>query len=367
MLDLSETFVYDAACHAYNFHPSNYRLERYAKGQVGLLLNATLSASPEGYRLPEEELKKDWQPAELASMLFAESNTDMATHQPLPIYAFADGFCSVDKVAETKRRWPDRFTTYATVDPLQGEDAIRNLEEQVERLDPVGVKLYPLSWREDGFVRWNFDDDSEAAFAVVERARELGVDLIAIHKALPPGPVPRDTYDPRDVSVAASAFDDVDFSIVHGGFAFAEETAWQLGGFDNIHVNLEALGVQLVGNPSAFERNLATMLQIGGAHAIDQIHWGSTTTAFHPQVQLEAFRDFEFSEETLDEGTALGPLSQLTDEDKRKILGLNYADLVGVDVDEARRRHEGDEFDRTLTAEGLQAPYSTTASAEEAY
>ena len=41
-------------------------------------------------------------------------------------------------------------------------------------------------------------------------------------------------------------FPDLTFEIVHGGMAFNEETAWLLGRFPNVWVNLETLNIVLV-------------------------------------------------------------------------------------------------------------------------
>lgn len=41
-----------------------------------------------------------------------------------------------------------------------------------------------------------------------------------------------------------------------------------------------------------------------------------------------------------------GKVPQITDEHKRKILGENYADLIGFDIDEAKERIADDEFSR---------------------
>jgi hypothetical protein len=42
-----------------------------------------------------------------------------------------------------------------------------------------------------------------------------------------------------DIDAAAAAFPALQFEVVHGGFAFIEETAFQLARFANVWVNLE--------------------------------------------------------------------------------------------------------------------------------
>ena len=79
---------------------------------------------------------------------------------------------------------PDRFIVCAGVDPLKGQAAIEELERQVEELDPVGLKLYPNSWGADGVSGWHMDVP-EVAFPLFDKARQLGLGVVAIHKAVP--------------------------------------------------------------------------------------------------------------------------------------------------------------------------------------
>lgn len=364
MLDLEETFVYDSVVHSYNFLPSNFRNERHAEGIREMIYQASASATaPDGYFVTRDAFLRNWTVDDVANQLFRESDTDLATFQPLPLYAFEDGLCANEDAAEAVERYPERFDAFATVDPLS-DDALEELERQAEWFDPIGLKLYPSSWGVDSHESWTMDDPN-VAYPVFEKAKELGLDLVSVHKAVPFGPVPRTPYDPSDVDVAAESFPELEFSIVHGGFAFTEETAWQLARFPNVHVCLEALGILLAGNPDSFERILAEMVKIAGPQAYEHMYWSSAATAFHPQLQLEALRDFEFSDEAREHGYG-SKIPQITDEDKRKILGENYAELRGIDVDAASERVSGDEFGRTIDEEGKADPWTTTSVEAEA-
>jgi uncharacterized protein len=59
------------------------------------------------------------------------------------------------------------------------------------------------------------------------------------------------------------------------------------------------------------------------------------------------------------EGLALPQIDKAA---KRKILGENYARLIGLDIEAAKQRVSNDEFAQRR-AEGKAAPYSTTRSA----
>jgi predicted TIM-barrel fold metal-dependent hydrolase len=349
--------VVDAVVHAYNMDPSNY-VSDFASVVCDLVYGTVEAFSAEGYRPPKEEYLKDWSIEETANLVFAESQTDLACHHVLPIYAFKDGLCSLDKTIEAKERWPGRFLTYAGIDPMTGEAALEELDRQIEILDPVGVKMYPNSWAGSEFAGWKMDDP-EIAFPVFEHAQKRGIKVVAIHKAVPLGPVPMEHYKVDDIDRAAMAFPDLNFEIVHGGMAFVEETAWQIARFHNVYANLEITASFLGARPGAFKHALATLLEVGGDHAVSKVIWGTGAMAFHPQPMIERFvRDFEFEDELVQERG----IPQVTREVKRKILGENYAAMVGFDLRDRLEMIEGDEFD-VRKRDGLVAPYSSTHAA----
>jgi len=157
MPDLEETFVYDAVTHSYNMAPSNYRNEQHAEGITEMLYGNVSGVVADEYTLTPEGFVRDWGVEETATMLFEESYTDMATFHPVPMYAFHDGLVANDKAGAVVDRWPDRFRSFACVDPLRDgwED---ELEAQVEDFDPIGVKLYPSHWSEDHHEGWSMGD-----------------------------------------------------------------------------------------------------------------------------------------------------------------------------------------------------------------
>ncbi len=360
MLDLKETFVYDSIVHAYNTDPSNYRNERYGREISDMIYGAAAAAMPEGNKITADSWHRNWTTEEVTRMLFLESDTDMATFQPLPLYAFHDGLTSEAKAAKAMNEWPQRYNTYADVDPV-GEDAIEELDKQVEQLDPVGVKMYPSSWTEEEHTGWMMDDP-EVAYPVFERALDHGISNIDIHKAIPFGPTPGESYDPTDVGEAAASFPEIDFSIVHGGAAFCEETAWLLTRYENIYLNMEVLPLILCSSEQKFAEMLAEFIGTGGPGLYDKMFWSSAAMAAHPQAQLEAFRDFQYPDNVLNDGGLFAPVEQITDEQKRKILGKNYAEFIGLDIEEAKSQID-DKFELRRAEMGLAEPFSETQSA----
>ena len=345
--------VIDAVVHPYNFAEDNFR-NHYANAIADMVSGSNRATSPEGYRLTKEAYDRNWSIEEVANMTFCESYADLAAYHVVPIRAFYDGICSVEKAVEAKQRWPQRFFFYAGVDPLEGQKAIDDLEEQYELLDgPVGLKLYPNSWVGDQVRGWLMDDP-EVAYPVFRRAQELGIRVVAVHKALPLGPVEMLHYKVTDIDRAAIDFPALNFEIVHGGISFLEETAWQIQRFPNVYVNLETTATLATIRPGAFELAMATLGQTPKSR--EKIMWGTGCMVAHPRPHVERFARFQFSNVLLD-----GGLAPLTTQDKRNIFAENYARLHHVDLADRLAATKGDHFDRRTPGEADRAdPYSLT-------
>ncbi|MBS1675895.1 MAG: amidohydrolase family protein [Actinobacteria bacterium] len=357
-------FVIDSVVHAFDMSTANEADPRYA-GPVNDFLGNLLATAPDGYAIDAEAAKRDWKVEETASMLFKESYTDIGIFHHTPIYFYKDGLSGLQKSAEAVEKYPDRFIgSYVAVDPL-GEDPLGQLEHGIEAVQGkvMGLKLYPVSYTEGKVVPWQMDDP-KVAFPLYERARELGVKNVAIHKSLPLGPAPSgDAFHPRDVEGAASQYPDLTFEIVHGGISFTEETAWLFGRYPNIWINLETVAIFAVLRPRVFAEIFAGLLTVGTEAAIDRILWSTGAMNYHARPQLEAFMNFQMPEDLLEEGV-FWPVPQITEEHKRKILGENAARLYGLDIDALKQKIAGDEFSASQ-AEGLLPAYSTTSLADK--
>jgi hypothetical protein len=356
--------VIDAVVHPYNLLEENFRTP-HARQITDMVSGGNRAVAPPGYRLPKEGYERDWSIEEVANMTFVESHADLACYHVTPIFAYHDGMCSITKGLEAQERWPDRFLFYIGVDPTLGQASLDELERQAALFDnPIGLKLYPNAWMGAEVTGWMMDDP-EIAFPVFERAQQLGLHTVAIHKALPLGRVELAHYRVDDVDRAAMAFPNLNFEVIHGGMAFAEESAWQLARFPNVWVNLETTATMLSNRPGAFERVFASLLAHGGRRALTQLVWGTGCMVSHPRPHLEKFvRDFSLSPEVLEK---FG-LPEITEQVRRQILGENYARMHGIDLAERLTRIKGDEFDlrRAANAEPP-APYSTTAVGDVAY
>lgn len=347
-----DVFVYDAVIHAYNLDPAN------ARNKYGLQLGALVAGIHATWNPPhltmDPEIFRSNAPMEaIVRTVFEESQTTMASHHVLRLDSwFYDGLCSKTKTIEAITRWPNRVTAYVGVDPLAGPEVyLDDLRRQVEEMPgTVGLKLYPHGV--DPYRRWRADDPE--IWGLFELAQELGIKTIAIHKAVPNGAVPMDPYRVDDIDLAADAFPDLNFEIVHSGMAFLEETAWAVGRYPNVYANLEITTSLLLHAPGWFEEILA-QLMFWGTH---KVIWSTGCMLTHPQPLLEQFWALQFSEQTMDK---FG-IPQITEADKRAILGLNYAGMMGIDPQHAMDAVRDDEFSQRKAANGLAEPFSTWRS-----
>jgi uncharacterized protein len=340
-------FVIDAVTHGYNFAPENSNDPELTSSVVDQLYGLTTNFFPEEWLLEKERWMRAADPDLVASVLFAESPTDVAIYHQVPIYGlFKDGGSPISVGERMRERWPSRVAIYGGVSPFK-EDAVEQVDRLVEEHDVQGLKLYPLDIVE-GEIKTLAMDDPEVTFPVLERAQELGIRTVAIHKALPLGPVPLGPFEVTDIEGAASAFPDLFIEIVHGGLAFLEETAWQVARFPNVVVNLEGTCYSLLKAPLLFAQVIGTFLNFGAA---DRIVWATGAMAVHPRPLVEAFWNFQMPPELVH---GFG-LPELTPEIKRAILGENAARIVGLDIDAIRREIEGDEFS---SREELAEPWS---------
>ena len=70
-----------------------------------------------------------------------------------------------------------------------------------------------------------------------EKAQELGVNLIGVHKGVPLGPQPIEHTQTWDMDGAAANFPDINFVIFHVGLPFLDETCWQLIRYPNLYAS----------------------------------------------------------------------------------------------------------------------------------
>lgn len=347
---INDELVIDAVAHAYDLSDANTEPHRHAQTMRMQLCGLHQLWQPDISLTPEEQCS-DWPIEVMARTLFLESEVDLAVTHTLRLNSyFKDGLCARYKTVEAVRRWPQRFFGYVGLDPTLGLDTcLRELDEQMDEMpQAVGLKLYPAqvnplrSWRMD---------DSKLAYPLFKAARDRGIKIVAIHKAAPLGPVPINPFKLDDVGGAADAFPDLAFEIVHAGWAFMDETMLQMAAMPNVYANLECTAAFATKVPGQFEQMMATFITWAG---VEKIIFSSSSMVLHAQPILNAFRKFQFSEQTMQ---GMG-IPQITKADLALILGGNFARIADVDMKKARQSIADDEFAQELRQTGRQAPYS---------
>lgn len=360
-MNQEDVFVLNAVVHAFNLDPSNYAIEAPARASVEMFCGIAGNTGDKAYDYPRSLIQRDWPVEDLAALLFRESTTSVAVYHPTPIFIYKDGLSSVEKAAEAVAKYPSRFIgAYACVDPLSpGWD--KYLEDQVAEFKPLGLKLYPASWHDQGVRTWAMNDP-KVAFPVYDKCGELGLNRIAVHKAIPSGPMEyRDALNPKDVEGAAAHYPEFDFEIVHGGLAFLEETAWLLGQFPNIYINMENMNIVAARRPRRFAKILLGLMHVAGNKVYDRLQWGTGTVQYHPRPCIEAMLEFEFPDDLLEHAGLFSGLRQITMEDKRNILAGNFIRRHGLDLEKLENGILGDEFYRQ-PGTPLPEPLSTLGS-----
>jgi predicted TIM-barrel fold metal-dependent hydrolase len=329
-----DAIVFDGVAHVFNFDKKN------ALGPAGEMFQNHLYAfhatlTPEGEPvMPAEEFLRQWTVDDIREMVYGQSSTDLLCAMPLPLTdLFKDGLSPWEECAELASRDPDRTVFWGSVNPLEGRRALDLMERQVGEFGAKAFKFYNVRYDYGRPFPWRMDDP-QVAFPVFEKAQELGVNLIGVHKGVPLGPQPIEATQTWDMDGAAANFPDINFVIFHVGLPFIDEVCWQLIRHPNLYASIAATINFVVRAPRQFAETLGKLLFWCGE---DKIIYGSEAPIWQPQWALEAFWNFQLPQDLV-EGYGY---PQLTEQAKRKILGENLLRLHGMDVEATRARLRG--------------------------
>jgi predicted TIM-barrel fold metal-dependent hydrolase len=328
---IGDAFVFDGVAHVFNFDKKN-PLGPAGEMFINHLYAFHATLTPDGQTvLPAEEFLRQWTVDEIDEMVYRQSDTDMLVAMPLPLTdLFKDGLSPWEECTELARRNPDRTVFWGSVNPLEGRHALDLMERQVGEFGAKAFKFYNVRYDYGQPFPWRMDDP-RVAFPVFEKAQELGVNLIGVHKGLPLGPQPIEATQTWDMDGAAANFPDINFVIFHVGLPFIDETCWQLIRHPNLYASIAATINLVARAPRQFAEIMGKLLFWCGE---DKIVYGSEAPIFQPQWALDAFWNFELPQDLV-EGYGY---PQLTEQAKRKILGENLLRLHGMDVEATRAR-----------------------------
>ena len=325
-----DVFVFDCVCHIFNFDKSN------AFDSAGDLFDEHLYAfhaflTKEGEKvIDRDDFFREWSVDEIYDMVIEESDTDMIVSQPLPLTdLFKDCLSPWEKCAEMAQKHPDRAVFWGSINPLEGKKALDLMEVQVKEYGAKGFKLYNVRYDYGQPFPWRMDDP-RVAYPVFEKAQELGINLIGVHKGVPLGPQPIEHTRTFDMDGAASNFPDINFVIFHIGLPWLDEVLWQTIRYPNLYTSIAATLNFIGRHPRVFAEIMAKLMWWCGE---DKVIYGGEAPIWHPQWALEEFWNFELPEDLT---TEYG-YPPLTEQAKRKILGENLARLHGMDLDAKKK------------------------------
>ena len=229
---------------------------------------------------------------------------------------------------------------------LPGE--IDGMDAQAAQFPVAAFKTYTQFGPADGAAGFFLDDDKFGT-PLIERARKLGVRRIAVHKGLPFGQRGYEYSTSRDIGPVARRHPDMTFLIYHSGF----DPSVKEGPYDaqaKAGVDVLVRSMQEAGNPSNVYAELGStwryvmrdpdqaahlMGKLLKAFGEDRVLWGTDSIWYgSPQDQIQAFRAFQISREFQQR---FG-YPELTAQLKRKVFGLNAAQVYGLKPDAMRRK-----------------------------
>jgi predicted TIM-barrel fold metal-dependent hydrolase len=257
--------------------------------------------------------------------------------------------------------------------PLQAR-----LDEMTQTVESGQVDTFKVytAWGPGGH---GFDlDDPAIGLPVVQHAHDLGVKIMCGHKGLPLLNFESTWNQPRDMVAVSRKFPDMQFVVYHAAW-LPNHVEGPYNPADSVGIDslLKALDDYKVPPNSNVWADLGTTWRslltdpTQAAHAVGKllkhlgtrrVLWGTDSVWYGPpQTQIMAFRTFEISTEYQDRYG----YPALTDAVKARVLGLNAAELFGLDPTATRCALAADVLERNrpvqreLAAAGdLPAPWA---------
>lgn len=240
------------------------------------------------------------------------------------------------------------------------------IQQQIDENQPDSWKGYNISNAakvdndpESLMRQWRHDDEDVAypTFELIlqnyERLRETkpGFNCICVHKGLAPGPPDPERGHPGDMPKAAADWPDLNFITYHAAIqpgmfmrpaldeiesgqlregvpdiSWTTEYATLVAPFSNVYAEIGTTWAStIVTFPTVAAHLMGQLMMFMGP---DRIVFGSDSVWYGtPQWQIDALWRFQIPEEMRERWG----YPEITEEDKRKILGLNSARLYGIE------------------------------------
>ena len=292
-----------------------------------------------------ESFKKD---------VFLDSDTDMMVLSFVPSTRDSEPL-TIEEADATRQLIDDmegghRLLLHGRVNPNQDGD-LDDMDELAERWGVSAWKCY-TQWGPDGNGFYLTDDVGRR---FIEKARQLGVKNIAIHKGIPFGQKSYEHSLCTDVGQVARDYPDVNFLIYHSGWV-----PWQaegphdperqegidglvnsvlaagLGHGSNVYAELGSTWRGLMRDPDSAAHGVGKLIKHLGP---DNVLWGTDSVWYgSPQDQIQGFRSFQISSQLREQHG----YAEMTPQLRAKVFGLNAMRPYGIDVAEMQKRAAAD-------------------------
>ena len=290
--------------------------------------------------------------------VFLDSDTDLMVlsfvpstrqNEPLTIEEATATARIVERLDGTHRLY-----IHGRVNPNSPGD-LEAMDELASRHKIAAFKTY-TQWGPDGK---GFFLDDDVGIAFIERAQQLGVRNIAVHKGLPFGQKSYEHSTCVDIGRVAKRFPRMNFLIYHSGFvADKPEGAYderRIDGIDALVTSLVKNGVSPGSNVYAELGSTWRFLMRdpdSAAHALGKLFkscgennvlWGTDSIWYgSPQDQIQAFRTFQISAALRDKHG----YPQITPALRANVFGLNALKIYPVTVDVLKQHLRSDRIAR---------------------
>lgn len=321
-----EIFIIDGHTHMWDGRDANTKNE-FGRGFTNCFYDYHKNLSPREYIWSKEEF--EWYgPDRFCKDVFVNGYVDMAIFLPTYLKDFyVNGFNTTEQNAVLKERHPDRFILNGAFDPRNGEEGLAYLEELAHKYKIKGVKLYTAEW--NGASR-GYKLSDPWAERYLDKCQQLGIRNIHVHKGPTIWPLDRDSFDVKDIDIAATNFPGLNFIVEHCGLPRLEDFCWIATQEPNVYGGLAVVMPFIHSRPRYFARVLSELLWWVGE---DRLLFASDYGIWHPRWIIEKFMAFELPAEIQQETGVTLNLNT-----KRKILGENAARLYGIDIPTQKAR-----------------------------
>ena len=288
--DGEKYFIVDTHMHYWDARPENWVAghEQYAKGWIECFHAYMGLAPPEThwplekfYKIDEDTLMRD---------VFEDGYVDVAIFQPTYLTEwYREGFNTTEQDGALAEKHPGKFIVNTRFDPRDGDAGLKELEEKVARWGSRGVKLYTAEWRE-GSRGYTLKDPE--AYVYLEKAQQLGIKNIHVHKGPTIWPLDKDAFDVSDVDHAATDFPELNFIVEHVGLPRIEDFCFMATQEANVYAGLAvAIGALMHARPKFFAKVMGELLFWVGE---DKMMFGSDYSIWEPKWQVEQFVDWDY-------------------------------------------------------------------------